>query len=77
MSDSTVIACSVQSNDRWILHGRRQKPRKNTLRACSAIIAFLKRLGAIVVEASIPPQGDKAFPSIKRFFVPFKLKYSM
>jgi len=48
MSDSTVIGCSLQSNDRWILHGKRQNPRKNTLRACSAIVAFLKRFRAII-----------------------------
>jgi len=48
MSDGTVISCSLQSDDRWILHRERQQPGKNTLRACSAIIAFLKRLGAII-----------------------------
>ena len=48
MSDGAVISCSLQSDDRWILHGKRQQPRESTLRACSAIIAFLKRLGAII-----------------------------
>ena len=52
MSDGTVISCSLQSDDRWILHGERQQPGKNTLRACSAIIAFLKRLGAIIDRCS-------------------------
>lgn len=52
MSDGTVISCSLQSDDRWILHRERQQPGKNTLRACSAIIAFLKRLGAIIDRCS-------------------------
>lgn len=52
MSDGTVISCSLQSDDRWILHRERQQPGKNTLRACSAIIAFLKRLGVIIDRCS-------------------------
>lgn len=48
MSDSTVISCSLQSGDRWILFGERQQSGESTLSACSVIIAFLKRLGAII-----------------------------
>jgi len=48
MSDGAVISCSMQSDDRWILHRDRQQPRKNTLRACSAIIAFPKRFRAVI-----------------------------
>lgn len=48
MSDSAVISCSMQSDDRGILHGERQQPGENTLRACSAVIALFKRFRAII-----------------------------